>query len=84
MDPQALRIAAADGYSLGATLFAPVAPKGVVVNAAMGVKRGFYARFGAHLAARGFTVVTYDYRGIGDSRPARLRGLSARLQDWGE
>jgi predicted alpha/beta hydrolase len=86
MDPQALRIAAADGYSLGATLFAPDAPNGrvVVVNAAMGVKRGFYARFALHLAAGGFAVVTYDYRGIGDSRPARLRGFPARLQDWGE
>jgi predicted alpha/beta hydrolase len=45
MGPTALRVAADDGYSLGATLFAPAAPNGrvVVVNAAMGVKRGFYA-----------------------------------------
>jgi predicted alpha/beta hydrolase len=86
MGPTALRIAAADGYALGATHFAPDASNGrvVVLNAAMGVKRGFYAPFALHLAARGFAVVSYDYRGIGDSRPPRLRGFPARLQDWGE
>jgi predicted alpha/beta hydrolase len=86
MRPTALRIAAADGYSLGATLFAPDTPNGrvVAVNAAMGVKRGFYAPFALYLAERGFTVVSYDYRGIGDSRPPRLRGFGARTQDWGE
>ncbi|HSD44145.1 MAG TPA: alpha/beta fold hydrolase [Burkholderiales bacterium] len=86
MRPTALRIAAADGYSLGATLFAPDAPNDrvVVLNAAMGVKCRFYAPFALHLAARGFTAVTYDYRGIGDSRPPRLRSFPARLADWGE
>jgi predicted alpha/beta hydrolase len=86
MSAAELRIAAADGYALGATLFAPDAPngRGAIVNAAMGVKRGFYAPFAAHLASRGFTVITYDYRGIGDSRPPRLRGFPARLADWGE
>jgi predicted alpha/beta hydrolase len=82
-----LRIPAADGYPLAATCFAPAAaPNGraVVVNAAMGVKRGFYAPFALYLADRGFAVVTYDYRGIAGSRPERLRGFPARTQDWGE
>ena len=85
MGPTALRIAAADGYALGATLFPPATPNDrvVVVNAAMGVKRGFYAPFALHLAARGFTVVSYDYRGIGDSRPPRLR-LATRAYSFSD
>jgi predicted alpha/beta hydrolase len=29
-------------------------------------------------------VISVDYRGIGDSAPASLRGFRARLRDWGE
>ncbi|SFT23362.1 Alpha/beta hydrolase family protein [Methylobacterium sp. yr668] len=29
-------------------------------------------------------MLTYDYRGIGESRPARLRGSGIRWRDWGE
>lgn len=82
-----LRIPAADGYPLAATFFSPaVAANGraVIVNAAMGVKRGFYAPIALRLADRGFAVVTYDYRGIAGSRPERLRGFAASTQDWGE
>jgi predicted alpha/beta hydrolase len=41
----------------------------------------YYARF---LAEEGFAVITYDYRGIGASRPASLRGSRLRWRDWGE
>lgn len=82
--PEALRISAADGYALGATIFGagergPV----VVVNGATGVSQRYYARFAAWLAERGFTVITYDYRGIGESRPFRLRRFEGRMRDWG-
>lgn len=84
--PEALEIAARDGYRLAATLYAPSVPNGraVLVHAAAGVRRGFYARFAAHLAAAGFTVLTFDYRGIGDSRRGPLRALKARMRDWAE
>jgi predicted alpha/beta hydrolase len=81
-----LRIPAADGYPLAATCFAPAAApnhRAVIVNAAMGIKRGFYAPFALHLADRGFAVVTYDYRGIAGSRPERLRAFRASTEDWG-
>ena len=32
----------------------------------------------------GFDVLTYDYRGIGLSRPVSLRGCGYRWSDWGE
>jgi predicted alpha/beta hydrolase len=82
-DPETRRVSAADGYALGATLWGGEGPL-VVVNGATGVKQSYYARFARYLAGRGFTAVTWDYRGIGESRPHRMRGFHARMRDWGE
>jgi predicted alpha/beta hydrolase len=81
-----LRVPAADGYSLAATLFAPDRPaeRVAIVSAGMGIPRGFYARYAGFLASRGTAVATYDYRGIGGSRPARLRRFPATCSDCGE
>jgi predicted alpha/beta hydrolase len=56
----------------------------VVVNSAMAVPRRYYRAFASFLAAQGFAVVTYDYRGIGESAPRKLRGFRARARDWGQ
>ncbi|WP_442582318.1 alpha/beta hydrolase family protein [Mesorhizobium sp. ASY16-5R] len=56
----------------------------VIVNPATGVPARYYARYAAFLAAHRFDVLTYDYRGIGASRPARLHGCGYRWRDWGE
>ncbi len=81
---QPVRFPALDGYSLGATLYRPQAANtaAVVVHAAAGVRQGYYAKFAAYLAGRGFTVLTFDYRGIGESRPPHLAGFEARMRDW--
>lgn len=42
----------------------------------------FYAPFAAFLADAGYSVVTYDFRGIASSAPPTLRGFSATLTDW--
>src|SRR5690349_6488382 len=78
-------VPARDGFALAATTFAP-ASNGtwVVVHSATAVPRAYYARFARFLAGHGFTVVTYDYRGIGGSRPRRLRGFEARMRDWAQ
>jgi predicted alpha/beta hydrolase len=79
-------VAARDGYPLAATSFVPAAPPAawVLVNSATAVPRAYYARFARFLAEQGFAVVTYDYRGIGGSRPERLRGFAARMRDWAQ
>ena len=81
-----VRVAATDGFSIAATEYEPpgAARAVVVINAATGVRRRYYERFALHLASHGFAVVTYDYRGIGDSAPRRLRGFRASLHEWGE
>jgi predicted alpha/beta hydrolase len=31
----------------------------------------------------GYFTLTYDYRGIGNSKPESLKGFQANLEDWG-
>lgn len=90
MEPQidpTLRIPALDGFELAATLHAPEGSGAegtvVLINSATAVKRGYYDSYARHLAADGFTVLAWDYRGIGGSRPPRLAGFEARMLDWG-
>ena len=76
---------ALDGTPLAGTVFEPKAPRAsLLVNSGTGIPRRFYARFARHAAARGFAVLTFDYRGIGGSAPASLRGYQARYRDWGQ
>jgi predicted alpha/beta hydrolase len=82
----AVEFAARDGYRLAGTLYRPRTPnrRAVLFQAAAGVKQEYYAKFAEYLAARGFAALTFDYRGIGRSRPATLRGFKARMRDWAE
>jgi predicted alpha/beta hydrolase len=57
----------------------------VLLQAASGVRQEYYGKFAAYLATRGFAALTFDYRGIGRSRPAGpLRGFGATMRDWAE
>ena len=55
----------------------------VIINPATSVRARYYARFAEFLQRHGFDVFTYDYRGIGESRPASLRNFEAGWIDWG-
>ncbi|WP_240782555.1 alpha/beta fold hydrolase [Roseococcus sp. SYP-B2431] len=57
--------------------------RGGVVNPATGVLARYYHRYAQFLSRHGFHALTYDYRGIGASRPPRLRGCGYRWRDWG-
>jgi predicted alpha/beta hydrolase len=74
-----------DGIVLGGDLWpACGAPVGqIIINPATGVLARFYHRYARFLAGHGFEVLTYDYRGIGASRPEKLRGCGYRWRDWG-
>ena len=82
-------VRATDGYPLAATVFDPPDDEDrperlAVIASATGVRRRYYAAFASWLAARGTRVVTFDYRGIGGSRPEKLSGFDASLVDWAE
>jgi predicted alpha/beta hydrolase len=82
--PEPLTLTARDGYRLAATRFSVQGtPRGrLVVAGATGVQQRFYRRFAEHAAAHGYTTWTLDYRGIGASRPASLRGFAMDYLDW--
>jgi len=84
VEPQTVPLVAADGYGLGALLYpAAGTPRAhLVVGGATGVQQKFYRRFAEHAASRGFSTLTLDYRGIGLSRPATLRGFKMDYLDW--
>lgn len=48
----------------------------------MGVSQDYYQPFATWLAAQGYTVATFDYRGTGRSRSGALRGFRADIFDW--
>src|SRR5712675_2169548 len=85
---------AADRYPLGATLFLPRTAKrsnAVLINSAAATPRKLYRGFAGYLARRGCAVLTYDYRGTGDSRQKSLTGYNqtkslvgfkATMSDW--
>ena len=82
-----ISISATDGFPLAATLFEPSSePKAVVViSAATAVSRKYYAAYARFVMSQGFVVVTYDYRGIADSRnTAPLDTRAVRMRHWGE
>jgi len=86
--PRHLKIPALDGFNLAASLWEPAVPNHqaslVVINAATGIKRGYYDSFANFLSENGCHVLTYDYRGIGESRPPELSGFQAWMHEWGE
>jgi predicted alpha/beta hydrolase len=77
-------IPATDGFALSATVFEGSNRHWTVINSATGVKRAYYHKFAAFLAKQGWSVVIYDYRGIGGSRPDSLKGFAAQMRDWGQ
>ena len=84
--PEPVEIICRDNVRLGGHLWqAPGhdAADMVIINAATGVLARYYHRYARFLAGNGFRVLTYDYRGIGLSRPAELAGCLYRWREWG-
>lgn len=83
-----MRLRALDGYELGGTLHTaiggPPPARVVLLYCGAGIPAVSYSRFARFLAGQGMPTLTYDYRGIGQSRPATLRGFHATLEDWAE
>jgi predicted alpha/beta hydrolase len=81
---QPIRIQTIDNFELSATLFkSNSVPKGVItINAGTCIKRQFYFRLAAYLSKKNYDVLTFDYRGVGDSRPSSLKGFESSIRDW--
>jgi len=83
-----VRLRALDGYELGGIFYGSGASGPVrqvaVLHCGAGIAAARYRRFASFLASGGIPVLTYDYRGIGVSRPRALRGFRAAIEDWAE
>ncbi len=81
-----VEFAARDATSLRGTLFgeASDASAAMIINSGTAIPRGFYRRFAAEAVSRGFVVLTYDYRGIGDSTTEPLSKSKVKYRDWGQ
>lgn len=87
--PESITLAAADGYPLGGFVWRHADSPGsgrpvAVINPATSVRCRYYSRFAEYLHEHGWDVLTYDYRGIGESRRGSLNGLKADWIDWGQ
>lgn len=85
--PATFQTVAADGYRLGGLHWRhpnPARREIVVIVPATAVACRYYSRFASFIASTGRDVALFDYRGIGLSRPATLRGFQADWVDWGE
>lgn len=55
----------------------------LLINSATGVRQQIYFAFASFLKINGITVITYDYEGIGLSKPANLKKSKASMRSWG-
>ena len=82
---RSLTFVTGDGYRLSGIRY-PAAGKrlgNIVVAGATGVQQVFYRRFALHAASREFDVLTFDYRGVGQSKVDSLKDLDMSFLDWG-
>ena len=87
MTEETIKIIAEDGYTLFGTLREPKLStdiKGYIqINSGTGIPEKFYRHFAKYLTQQGYVTVTFDYRGIGKSKPKKLRGFDATNFQWG-
>lgn len=84
IEPTTLHFKASDDQHLTGSLYAGENPQvAIMVSAGTGFPRRFYRHVAAYLAGRGAIVLTYDYRGIGDSRTQELANSPIEYTDWG-
>ncbi len=74
-----------DGIELAAHVFKPekINHQLLLINSATGVRQYIYFSFAKFFASKGFTVITYDYRGIGLSKPLTMKNFKASMRIWG-
>ena len=82
----------ADGYVLQGRFF-PKQPAlkqqdsthlPILIGAATGIKQGFYQAFAKWLTEQGYDVMTFDFRGIGDSLYEPVSKSKAFIHQWGQ
>jgi predicted alpha/beta hydrolase len=79
-----IQIEAPDGIPVVGYLFPGEGPRSLLISGAVAVPQSFYRPIATFFQNEGYSVVTYDYRGVGESLPAgtSLRSFDATASDW--
>lgn len=81
---QPVSIQTQDDWTLKGDLICGPDPKiAVMISSGTGFPRHFYHEVGRYLANKGAVVLTYDYRGIGESEGRGLARSGIDYPDWG-
>lgn len=54
----------------------------VLIAPAMGIQQKFYADYARFISSQGYTVWTFDYDGVGESKRRSLSTYTCNLSDW--
>jgi predicted alpha/beta hydrolase len=73
-----------DGKKIWLNCYNPATSTGrvMIIAPSAGVRKEYYDSFACFFRDWGFTVIVFDYRGIGSSAPAKLSGCSANIHQW--
>ena len=86
VDARGTAPAGGDGYPLAITRFPAQGEAWATMcfAGAMGVRQDFYAPLARFLAANGVHVLTFDYHGMGWSRPKKLSDFQGTVTEWAQ
>lgn len=86
--PFSIQIPATDGFLLDAELYTLPendADKGLIIlHEGTALPKKLYQPYARFLAEQGYAVICYDYRGVGKSKPKKLKGFEASIIDWAQ
>ena len=73
-----------DGTRIWISCYSPGKSNGKVILVApgIGLTHDYYHLFACFLRQYGYTVITFDYRGVGNSAPQKLSGYEATMYQW--
>ena len=75
-----------DGYTLNGLFYPKQKQRDtlpILIASATGILQRFYQPFTEWLAQEGYDVLTFDFRGIGESLHGKVEDSTATIQDWG-
>ncbi|MFZ9386386.1 MAG: alpha/beta fold hydrolase [Chitinophagaceae bacterium] len=77
-------ILTSDGTRIWINCYIPEKENGkvIIVAPGIGAVQSLYHLFACFYRNHGFTVISFDYRGMGLSAPDRLKGYRATLHEW--
>lgn len=82
---QAQQLSTQKGYSIGITEFTSNHRQSdvVLISPATGVRQHYYFKFAKYLQAQGYSAITFDFGGIGESNAQNLTDFDTSAQNWG-